>query len=151
MAQVKKPPSLQSEPSSSGASEKSQLDWVLHSLTGIQNDISSMDEKSSSTNERVIEISSRMAAIETHNAYTAKSLERIEKMLDKQEDLSTEQSKDINKINTKIAVGIAIVLTAGAIFGWILNGQVGKLSAFMEQQKEAQKLEASKSGEQPPK
>lgn len=124
MAATKKLPSGQVEPLGDGTTEYKKIDWVLNNQTSI-------DERVTTMTASVTEMNARMATMETHNTYTTKSLDRMERLLEKQVETT-------NKINTRIAVAAAIVLTLGSAITFVINGQLGKLSTFMEQQQESQ-------------
>lgn len=105
------PPPETSRPfADGGASERNQLDWVLRSQSNL---------------------GERIASIETHNIHIANSLDKIEKMLEKHGEATT-------KINTKLAVAAAVMITVGAVFAFLIDGKLGKLSSFMEQQQQQQ-------------
>lgn len=79
MVAPKKSPSGQVEPLSDGTTENKKIDWVLNNQTSI-------DERVTTMTASVFEMNARMATMETHNAYTTKSLDRIEILLTKQQE-----------------------------------------------------------------
>jgi len=106
----------------SGASESTQLQWVLHN----QN-----------------ELNERTAVIENNIEHMMLTLEKIDTKLDKVDGC-------VQKNSTTIKIATAIVLTAGVVIGFMVNGQIGKIHDFMERN-DTKVIEPKKTGNDKPK
>ncbi|PHR84517.1 MAG: hypothetical protein COA59_06065 [Colwellia sp.] len=111
-------PPVSSQPSANGgASEHARLDWVLKSQS---------------------DLVGRISAIEAHAEHSEKMLLRIEKLIEKASDNQNVEigkaNAEIIKINKKLAYAIGALISGCVVIGFIVNGQLGKISSFMEKQ-----------------
>ncbi|SQH75084.1 protein of unknown function [Shewanella benthica] len=164
------PPPESSRPfADGGASEKSQLDWVLNSQSQMKERLAVIETNSEHTAKSLDRFELAMekqsealiASLEKQSASQEKAFEKLcatqEKSFEKQcamfEKSLDKQSVDIKKVDSDmIKVVSTIKYAAGAlaatalILGLIINGQFGKFSNFMDEQqkKESQKVVSPK-------
>ncbi|MGI2107891.1 hypothetical protein ACRN9C_00575 [Shewanella frigidimarina] len=144
-----------------GASESTQLDWVLQGQSLLVERVVAVEVSSrhmSETLERIEKMLERQhesneKLFEKFQASQDKHFEKYcqnqEKIIDKQiaaqdkalELQRTELEKTnsaVAKINKTIAWATGAIVAATAVAAFMINGQMGKVATFMEQQKQVQ-------------